>query len=142
MIKITTHLSIDESEIEEKFVHASGPGGQNINKVATAVQLRFSIEKSPSLPEDVKLRLIKVAGNLVTKEGDLVILARRYRTQEANRRDAVDRLTALIRKALIVPRRRIKTSPSKASKLQRLAEKKRRGEKKKARQAVKYPIDD
>jgi ribosome-associated protein len=138
MIEITSKLSIDESEIEEKFIHASGPGGQNINKVASAVQLRFFVDKSTSIPGDVKLRLRRLAGKLMNKEGQLVITARRYRTQEANRRDAMMRLIELIRRALVTPKKRVKTSPSKSSQLQRLAEKRHRGEKKKGRQQIRY----
>ena len=141
MIEVTTDIFIDESEIEEKFIHASGPGGQNINKVASAVQLRFFMNTSKSISEEVKKRLLRLAGKQVSKGGDLVITARRYRTQEANRRDALQRLIALIRKAVVTPKKRIKTTPSKASRLQRLAEKRVRGEKKKGRQTVNY-LDD
>ena len=138
MIEVTTDIFIDESEIEEKFIHASGPGGQNINKVASAVQLRFFMNTSKSISEEVKKRLLRLAGKQVSKG---VITARRYRTQEANRRDALQRLIALIRKAVVTPKKRIKTTPSKASRLQRLAEKRVRGEKKKGRQTVNY-LDD
>jgi len=141
MIEVTADISINESEIEEKFIHASGPGGQNINKVASAVQLRFSIIRCDSIPEAVKKRLVRQAGKHVSKDGILIITARRYRTQEANRRDAMERLITLIKRAAVTPKKRIKTAPSKASKLQRLAEKRYRGEKKKGRQTVKY-LDD
>lgn len=142
MLEVTSTLHIDESEIEEKFIHSSGPGGQNINKVASAVQLRFFLKKSTSIPEDVKVRLMRLAGKMMTREGELVITARRYRTQEANRRDAMTRLLKLIRKALAVPKKRIKTSPSKASQLQRLADKRYKGAKKKGRQVIRQMDED
>jgi ribosome-associated protein len=128
MIEITPTLSLDESEISLDFIRASGPGGQNVNKVATAVQLRFDLRNSPSLPADVKERLVKLAGNRMTDEGFLLIEAKRYRTQEQNRADALLRLTALIQKALHVPKRRRATRPTLASKTERLQSKKRRGE--------------
>jgi ribosome-associated protein len=128
MIEITPTLSLDESEISLDFIRASGPGGQNVNKVATAVQLRFDLRNSPSLPAEVKERLIKLAGSRMTDEGFLLIEAKRYRTQEQNRADALLRLTALIQKALHVPKRRRATRPTLASKTERLQSKKRRGE--------------
>jgi len=133
MIEITDNISIDESELQIDFVRASGPGGQNINKVATAVQLRFDILDSKSLPEEVKARLIKLAGKRVTQDGVLVIEAKRFRTQEKNREDALARLFALIQKALEKPTSRKKTKPTKASQELRLKGKKRRGEIKRAR---------
>lgn len=120
MLIITTTLAVDEHELEEKFVRASGPGGQNVNKVATAVQLRFDVQHSPSLPEAVRDRLLKLAASRLTTEGVLVIEARRYRTQEQNRADARDRLAALIRQATIPPRPRRPTRPTRASKERRL----------------------
>src|SRR5215210_7858847 len=99
MIRVTDTISIDESEIEESFVRSSGPGGQNVNKLSTAVQLRFDVRQSPSLPNDVALRLMRLAGNRLTKDGVLIIIGQRHRTQERNRADARERLVELIRKA-------------------------------------------
>jgi ribosome-associated protein len=134
MIEITPCVQIDERELQIDFVRASGPGGQNVNKVATAAQLRFDVGAS-SLPEDAKTRLSKLAGNRITQEGVLLIEAKRFRTQEQNREDALERFTELVRKALVKPRARKKTKPTEASKEERLKEKKRRGEIKKLRQS-------
>ena len=123
---IVGDLVIDSAELEERFVRSGGPGGQNVNKVATAVQLRFDVRHSPSLPVDVRARLERLAGRLVTREGVLVITAQRFRTQERNRQDALDRLMDWIRRALIVPRSRRPTRPSAAAVRNRLEAKRRR----------------
>ena len=136
MIHITSDIAIDEREIEQTFIRASGPGGQNVNKVATAVQLRFDVAHSPSLPDDVRERLIRLAGRRMTEDGVLIIEARRFRTQDRNRQDAIDRLVALIRKASETPKPRRKTKPRLASKEQRLEAKRRRSERKRMRQSV------
>jgi ribosome-associated protein len=133
MIEITPSLLIDERDLQIDFVRASGPGGQNVNKVATAVQLRFDVNAS-SLPGDVKARLIRLAGNRITSEGVLLIEAKRFRTQEQNREDAIQRFVELVRKSLVKPKARKKTKPTQASKEERLKEKKRRAEIKKLRQ--------
>jgi ribosome-associated protein len=126
MIRINDRLSIDESEIEESFVRSSGPGGQNVNKLSTAVQLRFDVRRSPSLPNDVAIRLMKLAGKRLTKDGVLVLTAQNQRTQERNRAEATDRLVALLREAAIPPVPRRATKPTRASKKERLDSKKRR----------------
>jgi ribosome-associated protein len=127
MIRITDSISIDESELAEDFVRSSGPGGQNVNKLSTAVQLRFDVRHSPSLPNDVAIRLMRLAGSRLTKEGVIVITAQRHRTQERNRQDARDRLIDMIREAAVVPTKRRPTKPTKASREKRLESKKRRG---------------
>jgi len=136
MIQVTPTISIDESEIKERFIRGSGPGGQNVNKVATAVQLRFNVANSPSLPHDVRERLARLAGRRMTEEGILIIEARRFRTQEKNRQDAVERLTRLIQKAAEKPKPRRKTRPTMASKKRRLNTKHRRSETKRMRRSV------
>jgi ribosome-associated protein len=133
MIPITATIAIDEREIEESFVRSSGPGGQNVNKVSTAVQLRFDARRSPSLPDDVSARLQKLAGGRLTKESVIVINARRFRTQEANRRDALDRLVELIAAATEVAPVRRQTRPTLASQRRRFEAKKLRGATKKRR---------
>jgi len=135
MIRVTAHISIDEREIEESFVRASGPGGQNVNKLATAVQLRFDVRGSPSLPAEVRARLERLAGARLTREGVLVISAQRHRTQARNREDALDRLIELIRRAAIAPRPRRPTKPSRASRERRVEAKKRRAGVKRLRRA-------
>ena len=135
MIQITPTIAIDDSEIALEFVRASGPGGQNVNKVATAVQLRFDVRHSPSLPDDVRERLTRLGGKRVTTEGVLVIDARRFRSQERNRQDAIDRLVALIQKAAQKPKARRKTRPTAESKRRWLETKRRQSEKKRIRQS-------
>lgn len=127
MLRITNHISIDEREIEEDFVRSSGPGGQNVNKLNTAVQLRFDVRHSPSLPDEVRARLEQLAGRRLTKDGVLVLIAQRHRTQERNRQDALDRLVELIQRAAVAPVPRRPTKPTKASRKRRLDTKKRRG---------------
>ena len=136
MIQITDTITIDEAEIQETFVHSSGPGGQNVNKTATAVQLRFDAAHSSALPEDVRQRVLRLAGNRLTRDGVLVNDARRYRTQERNRQDALDRLIALIRQATHAPKPRRRTHPTRASRQRRLETKRQRGETKRQRRAV------
>ena len=125
MIRVNAQISLDEREIEESFVRASGPGGQNVNKLSTAVQLRFDVRGSPSLPAQVKERLERLAGTRLTRDGVLVIIAQSHRTQARNRADALDRLLELIRRAAIAPRARRPTRPTKASRERRIETKKR-----------------
>ncbi|MDX1431159.1 MAG: alternative ribosome rescue aminoacyl-tRNA hydrolase ArfB [Gammaproteobacteria bacterium] len=127
MIDIAPGIAIDEDELEEQFVRASGPGGQHVNKVATAVQLRFDVMRSPSLPDDVRQRLMRIAGRRMSKDGVLVIDARRFRSRERNRADALARLIELVRTAARAPTARRPTRPSLAAKRRRLERKRRRG---------------
>jgi ribosome-associated protein len=140
MIRVTSAISIDENELEERFIRASGPGGQNVNKLSTAVQLRFDVRRSPSLPDDVRTRLERLAGRRLTREGVLVIIAQRHRTQERNRQDALDRLIELIERATVAPVPRRPTKPTRGSRERRLESKKRRSSIKGLRQ-VKPALD-
>ena len=142
MIQITHNIAIDEREIKEEFVRSSGPGGQNVNKVATAVKLRFDVVKSPTLPEDVRGRLLRLGGKKITEKGILVIDARRFRTQDRNRQDALKRLVALIEKASKKPKPRKKTRPTAASKRRRLEGKHQRSEIKLMRKNVPRSRED
>ena len=141
MISVTEDIAIDENELHVDFVRAAGPGGQNVNRVATAVQLRFDVRESPSLPEEVRKRLMFLAGNRITKDGVLIINARRFRTQSRNRQDAIHRLEQLIRKASEKPKHRVKTRPTRASQERRLAGKLHRSRKKKLRRVVRANPD-
>jgi ribosome-associated protein len=123
-IRITDSISIDEREIEQSFVRSSGPGGQNVNKLSTAVQLRFDVRRSPALPNDVAIRLMRLAGKRMTKDGVLVIVAQNHRTQERNRAEAMARLVALVEEASLRPIPRRPTKPTRASKQKRLEGKK------------------
>jgi ribosome-associated protein len=140
MIRIDHRISIDERELEERFIRASGPGGQNVNKLATAVQLRFDVRHSPSLPAQVRTRLERLAGRRLTRDGVLVINAQRHRTQERNRQDALDRLIALIQRAAVAPVPRRPTKPTAGARERRLQSKKHRGSIKDLRQ-VKSDMD-
>jgi ribosome-associated protein len=140
MIVVTDDIVLDEREIEESFVRSSGPGGQNVNKVASAVQLRFDVRNSRSLPDDVAVRLMKLAGSRMTQDGVLVIIAQRFRSQDQNRQDALDRLIELIRRAAVRPTPRRKTRPTLASKQRRLESKGRRSRIKSLRTAK--PLHD
>ncbi|MGE5813738.1 MAG: alternative ribosome rescue aminoacyl-tRNA hydrolase ArfB [Acidobacteriota bacterium] len=133
VLLVTPEIVIEESELEERFVRSSGPGGQNVNKVATAVELRFDAGRSPALTDDIRARLRSLAGSRMTAEGVLVIDARRFRTQAQNRQDARDRLVALLRQAATRPKRRRRTKPTRASQERRIVTKKRRSETKRQR---------
>jgi len=136
-VQITDDLWIDEDELTETFVRSPGPGGQNVNKVATAVQLRFDVGRSPSLPDEVRERLKRLAGSRLTASDELMVEAHRFRTRERNRRDARERLVALLRRAAVAPKKRKETRPSRAAVEQRLKDKQRHSEKKKRRRRAK-----
>jgi ribosome-associated protein len=141
MIQVTQTIAINEKEIQEEFIHSSGPGGQNVNKVATAVQLRFDAAASPNLPQEVKERLFRLAGRKMTASGIIIIDARRFRTQEQNRRDALQRLIALIEKATQKPKLRRQTKPTAGSQRQRVDKKRLRSELKQTRRKT-FTADD
>jgi len=138
MLEITPTLYLDERELQFEYIRASGPGGQNVNKVATAVQLRFDVAHSPSLASDLKGRLLRLAGKRINADGVLIIEARRFRSQEANRADALQRLIDLLQKAASPPKKRKKTKPTAAAREKRLKEKKLKGETKRSRQNRSY----
>lgn len=133
MIRINDRISIDETELEEQFVRSSGPGGQNVNKVSTAVELRFDVARSNALTPPIRQRLVRLAGNRLTKDGVLIIRAERFRTQEQNRADARARLIDMVKSAAVSPKFRVKTKPSKAAKERRIKAKVQRGTIKKLR---------
>ncbi len=140
VVKITDAITVDDDEIELSFVRASGPGGQNVNKVSTAVQLRFDLAHSPSIPDGVRVRAMRLAGRRLTQDGVLILLAQRFRTQERNRQDAMERLAGIIREAETPPKPRRATRPTLGSKLRRLDAKSQRGKVKSMRGRV-GPVD-
>lgn len=130
MLVITPHITLNDSEINFTYIRAPGPGGQNVNKVASAVQLRFNALKSTSLPDDTRQRLLKLMGRKITSQGELIIKATRHRTQERNKQDALERLQCIIQRAAIAPKKRKKTKPTKTSIEKRLTAKKLHGKSK------------
>jgi len=141
LIIINSYLSIEDSELQLAFVRSPGPGGQNVNKVATAVLLRFNIQNSASIPDDIKSRLLVALANRLTTQGDLIIKASRHRTQERNKQDAIERFAKILKAALISPKKRKKTRPTLASKEKHLKDKKRRAKNKSLR-SKKFSHDD
>ncbi len=141
MLKINSRIAIPDEELVERFVRSSGPGGQNVNKVATAVELRYDVASSPVLPEEVRARLLGRRDRRLTAEGVLVIAAQRYRTQERNRQDARERLAAVVHAATLAPKPRVATKPTRGSKLRRLSSKRERAEVKRARSARAWDRD-
>ena len=141
-IFVNDRISLADDEVRERFVRAPGPGGQNVNKVATAVQLRFDARGSKSIPDDVCMRLLELAGARATKHGEIVIEAHRFRTRERNREDAVERLVSLVRRAAVVEKPRKPTQPSRASRQRRVDEKRRRSQLKRARRRFDHESDD
>jgi len=141
MIRVSSKIMLDDNELHFRFVRASGPGGQKVNKVATAVQLRFDVIRSPSLPPETRERLLRIAGKKVTESGMLIIQAQRFRTQERNRQDAIDRLAALIRKAAEIPKPRHKAMAPLASRRRRIEAKQRRSQTKRMRRLI-HPSEE